>query len=133
MAGDRGFHQGFSRGLNRGRCCGAAVRVLPRVRSSRIRGGVLGPACGVEPGSGIVEPTLAQGREGLAALPEGQRVLECGAPSFETRDDVGELVTGLLEREVLGSGGQGVQPRVVTASGVTTGVIILGEPGTRPR
>src|SRR5690349_1142336 len=59
---------------------------------------VVGLDGGVQTLACAVEPVLADRRELLAALPEGQRLLERGAACLERADDLDELLAGLLVR-----------------------------------
>src|SRR5206468_1571505 len=78
--------------LARAAARGAAVRAaLARRSSGRLS----------EPGPGAVEPPLADRRELLAALPEGQRLLQRGAACLEPAHHVDELVPGVLVARVV--------------------------------
>src|SRR5438105_14771588 len=67
-------------------------------RSARLGAALL--AGGVEPGPGPVQPALAGVGQLLAALPQGQGLLQGGTPGLQLLDDGGQLGTRLFVRQL---------------------------------
>ena len=64
-------------------------------------GAVRGAAGGIQSLAGAVQPGLAAGGQRLAALPQGERVLQAGAARLEPAHDVDQLVASLLVAQPL--------------------------------